>query len=110
MKYKLLKQLREVGFPQAEVEGQYISCKECLTKGINGNKGCGKECVVYIPTLSELIDTCGNEFGNLSTLAEGTTEEDFITSWCAENLGGGVERIGKTPEEAVAKLFIELNK
>lgn len=59
-----------------------------------------------IPTLSELIEACGEEFGSL------WCDGDF---WVAsEEWGRGLENAkyymsGKTPEEAVANLYISLH-
>jgi len=63
----------------------------------------------YIPTLSELIEACGKEFGGLT---RGEPDAD----WFAHNntqSDDEVEKIskyGKTPEEAVAKLWLKLNE
>ena len=53
------------------------------------------------PTLSELIEACGDSFHSLSM--------DDKTHWVANWRVYGESR-GSTPEEAVAKLYIALNK
>jgi hypothetical protein len=111
MTYELAKELKDAGFPQ---EGEFwYSFNE------HGN---GTEWEVYhylqnldteewfsldktknilSPTLSELIEACGEMFGNLS-YAPGLVQKDH--AWCCN------EELGKTPEEAVANLYLALNK
>lgn len=89
MTYELAKELKDAGFPQ---RGGEIGTRDRET---------GSESV-YAPTLSELIEACGNRLTVLENWGEGWTayEEqlDLI----------GKEAKGKTPEEAVAKLYIAL--
>ena len=100
MNYKLAKQLKDAGFPQEKKKldgGDYISDPKCMGD-------CEPSCIAYIPTLSELIKACGNGFENLSSIRG---------SWFANYDGWRVKIIdvkGKTPEEAVAKLWLKLNK
>jgi len=91
MDYKLAKELKDAGFPQANknYKGVYLFEKP---------DGMG-ECA-YNPPLSELIDACGQRFDNLNRVLENT----WIAEWKTISEGG------KTPEEAVAKLYIKLNK
>jgi len=81
--HKLAKKLKDAGFPQDEVN--YFDDKR-------GD--------IYIPTLSELIEACGHiELDNISG--------DNI--WRASQ-ECGLPKYGKSPEEAAAKLWLELNK
>lgn len=62
----------------------------------------------YVPELGELIEACGelgeeNQFV-LYNIQGGRWEAE----WRSED--GIVSAIGKTPEEAVARLWLELNK
>ncbi len=71
--------------------------------------------LVCVPTLSELIEACGEEFEELSGrysnkrvhgckwLATGIEQEP----WSSKSNASGR---GLTPSEAVAKLWLELNK
>lgn len=59
--------------------------------------------VLYLPTLSDLIDAVGNGF----TL-ERIDRFEEETVWRAKTTFGTGK--GSTPEEAVAKLWLELNK
>ncbi len=63
----------------------------------------GKYLTVYKPTLSELIEACGDRFNCL---------ERMIGCWIAIYDGDAAYFIGEgiTPEEAVAHLWLELNK
>lgn len=61
--------------------------------------------ISYVPTLSELIEECGDEFGGLH---RDTPEED----WFALTFSGIIGDIygkGSSVEEAVAKLWLEIN-
>ena len=103
MNYELAKELKEVGFtPLHTVErwmapdGKYIGIE-------HGKKEV--EDSVYTPTLSELIEAVGEELALLINAGKW---------WFAQGFGNAKEPppnfIGKTPQEAVAKLYIALNK
>ena len=87
--YKLVEQLKEAGFPQIK--------RPLLNKAIYLVDG------MTIPTLEELIDECG----------DGTTllkwkEKDYRAG---NPIKGVMDKIdGETPFEAVAKLYLKLNK
>lgn len=98
MNYELAEELMKAGFPQTD--GEYIGSK-------------GKECL--IPKLGQLIDACGEDFNLLEHQKGGIIhlrekyqnvrpEEWHTSSWSRE------ESFGFSPEEAVAKLWISLNK
>lgn len=57
--------------------------------------------------LSELIEACGDRFVSLDKV-----EDPKGWSCSYEDLEGGIEDVGcfNTPEEAVANLWLELNK
>ena len=86
MNYELQHKLKDAGFPQGD-------CDE-----IEGD-------VTYEPSLSELIEACGD----LSFKLEWGSNEKV---WYAHgSIGrGGEDTKGETPEEAVANLWLELNK
>jgi hypothetical protein len=101
MNYNLAKQLKDNGFPQKEKRtGDVISID-------------GLEQPDY-PTLSELIEACGDEIGLLP--AAGEQKKEGMKWWAMSEPGGetyyeyALSGYGLTPEEAVAKLWIELNK
>lgn len=95
MNKELLKELKESGFPFSEHDDDQIN-------KIYGGLG-------YYATLEELIEGCGEEFGILSMEERGkTNSKDFY--WNAESWDSGEEVEGRTPSEAVAKLYIALHK
>lgn len=79
MNYELALKLKEAGFP---------------VKWYVDNSG------YDLPTLSELIEECGEGFK--------FSLHRFIEGWFADTKGH--EGKGSTPEEAVANLWLELNK
>ena len=85
MTYELVKQLKEAGFYLQE------------------NKG-----TPYPPTLSELIEACGEGYFNLNSTKSGKGYDNHWAAYFGEN--PEAKGLGKTPEEAVAKLWLALNK
>ena len=96
MDYELAKELKDAGFPQAG-KGKWIGPPDAL-RWRSGNR-------VYVPTLSELIEACGDQFISLTK---------DVTGWFAlgdpRNDYSRQETVGLTPEEAVARLWLALNK
>lgn len=95
--YELAKELKDNGFPQENV-GDYIHSS-------NGQWEISCDCgalgeSAYLPTLSELIESCGDGFYALE-------KENY---WRAFNWKRSIEFFSSTPEEAVAKLWLALNK
>lgn len=118
MNYELAKKLKELGFFQ-NTEKQFG--KDMPTEGANIIEPNGKITQIcwdyhcygdfdkywcYVPTLSELIEACGNGFKLLEKSEKGfyctywneKYEIEIMTDYC------------KTPEEAVANLWLELNR
>jgi hypothetical protein len=89
MNYELAQELNKAGFPEVYI-GRDITLNE-----------------PYAPTLSELIEACGEDFGSLHPLHKAGK----ISSWAAQvyDLKGIREQRGSTPEEAVARLWLALN-
>lgn len=72
-----------------------------LTKG--GYKFTIRDGSVIAPTLSELIEACGDDFFDLTKTVKGW--------WSRGGVFGSVNKLmGETPEEAVVYLYLELNK
>lgn len=115
--YKLAKKLKDSGFPQfEESKGQFNGYHGggSEEKGwniiVNGRWYIERdEDKVYIPTLSELIDACGDRFGGLTC---GIPDRDWFAynNTQSDDEIKEVNKYGKTPEESVAKLWLELNK
>lgn len=90
MNYELAKKLKDAGFPQKYEE-----------KNDNG-------ALPYTPTLSELIEACGYEFGGLIQYHK-EHKTDYWEAYSYQGMESKTVR-GDTPEEAVANLWLELNK
>lgn len=92
MKNELAKRLKEAGFPQpignvSNIRGWFT------TEG-------------YLPTLEELIDACGTDLFWLEQNRDGSEWKVFRR----EDIMDEDVQFGNTPLEAVARLFIKLNK
>jgi hypothetical protein len=102
MNYELAKKLKDAGFPQSGRGG---------FKWTDEEPHLGEP--VYIPTLSELIEACGEEFGTLGKYKwpSGDGRADWLATqqYDAENLGKNNKGEGSTPEKAVANLWLALN-
>lgn len=100
MNYELAKELKDAGFPQTG-KGSFL-----ILKPADVGMSTASQTMKYVPTLSELIEACG--VGNF------ILRNDLLTeAWHAQKdndrkicCGGN----GSTPEEAVARLWLALNK
>ena len=96
MTYELAKQLKDAGFPRGDQPN---------TPQPQFYEDAAHEKPIRTPTLSELIAACGNDFIYLARADDGS-------EWRAS--GGPILHelvsTGLTPEEAVAKLWLALNK
>lgn len=94
MNYELIKKLKDAGFV-TKSENVVVSEDYC--------ENCNDRHHEYIPTLSELIEACGDKFLNLYKTGDKWTcvypFEDERFDSC----------IGSTPEEAVANLWLALH-
>lgn len=133
MNYELAKRLKDAGFPQ---KGEYIFAIEkgkstwmsfhAAVLDEDGYAFSSKSDVIC-PTLSELIEACGDDFTNLTLVAreyKGLDEngqrkynvESFpkwVCGWSTNgvnSLSDEWEQEGSTPEEAVANLWLALNE
>jgi len=113
MNYSLAKELRDAGFRQGHpidhhLGGTWISQNpEEITYH---QLGWEDEC--YIPTLSELIEACGEKFSYLQYEPEDKeTERWSAGAFLVPDDGNDVmaSEFGSTPEEAVARLLLVLN-
>jgi hypothetical protein len=97
MDYELAKQLKEAGFPQREVRFKG-------TEAIRDMLGPDE------PTLDELIEACGKELKGKENFRFTLRYE---TTWVASYTWYEEDELsceGSTPEEAVTKLWLALNK
>lgn len=100
MIYELAKQLKDAGFPQGEGGEHYLTCAS-----FDDDENCRSDGhIAYASNLSELIEACGDKFEGLFN----TLKYPHANKWLAE--GYGEKCLGSTPEEAVAELWLALNK
>ena len=114
MDYELCKKLKEAGFPQ-EIQNYsptlyYVEKENSVESGeafYPHVKLPPNYCKV--PTLSELIEACGEVFTSLEWLGGvGSTAEWEATAF--ENHEQVAIGEGRTPEETVANLYLDLNE
>src|SRR2546430_865638 len=97
MEYRLAKELKEAGFPQAG-EGTWVGPMEKLTWTRSDR--------VYAPTLSEVIEACGKGF---ETLQIDKSRSRWVATGPNELLADrNANLLASTPEEAVARLWLAL--
>ena len=105
MNFELAKKLKEAGFPMRCIK---------IKRDFSGDAQYLEPLQPLVPSLSELIEECGDDFNCLFK----HTDETFWTAGYAVSeieAGFGWSKItkigeGSTPEEAVANLYLELNK
>ena len=112
--YELARELRVAAFSQVPTThggvGYYITESGRLLTTIDFiGEGMSKEPFAYVPTLSELIEACGEDFIELEKVkdvwwSKGAWEK------CGEGECPKYDVMGSTPDEAVAKLWLEINK
>jgi hypothetical protein len=102
MNYELAKQLKETGFNLRLCEDMYCECSH-MKYGICDDR-------YDFPTLSELIEACGDEFDNLTRDYESSWKCNYYSSDDGYDDEQIYSSVGKTPEEAVAKLWLKLHK
>ncbi len=95
MHYELAKELKDNNFCILQKDYSDIKKIKGIYLKIDGSWH-------LLPTLSELIEACGGDFWNLQQGLE----------WSARSFAFGNEILvrGSTPEEAVAKLWLAINK
>lgn len=110
MNYKLAKQLKEAGFPQ---ESLWTERDQEPSRYYNDNgkriryRHFESDTDIKIPTLSELIEACGDRFKSLARSIKG---DFFVAEDAEENIDECVAfQTGKTPEEAVVNLWLKLH-
>lgn len=96
MTYELAKKLKDAGFPYGEYSFNTVYREEAPLAGQR----------IPVPTLSELIEACGERFDTLEYFRyTGGHLNKFVATY-----GKDYFESGKTPEEAVAKLWLSLQK
>ncbi len=102
MDYETAVKLNKNGFPQTLQKGYYEDCP-CWVEGCKDK--------FYVPTLSELIEACGDKVKRLEKKRKlwHAVEDDECCD-DPQDQYGYCRTSGSTPEEAVANLWMELNK
>lgn len=94
MNYELAKRLRDAGFPQSG-NGRWIGPWDKIVWR-SGDR-------VYVPTLEELIEACGDKFFVLNATK---TRRQPNTWYAAITDPNAIEATAATPAEAVAKVWL----
>lgn len=107
MTYEKAKELKDAGFPQ----GKTLAIpKDSGILDSDGTLYLPKE-PVYIPTLSELIEACGEDFMLTNECGQWEAWSGSVSSMVRMGESGAkYECTGSTPEEAVANLWLALNR
>jgi len=104
MNYELALKLKEAGFPQKSSQKSRLEEAGFVTLSDS----------VYIPSLSELIEACGDGFDGLLKRENGLWEAGITggaIGYCyVDDNSSSIFGTGSTPEEAVAHLYLALNQ
>lgn len=99
MNYELALKLKKAGFPEG-----YKGDTE-NTIGLPGKER------IFLPTLSELIEACGKDLATLNNWGDRWSASTQYCMECGTYQGcKNLDVDGKTPEIAVANLWLKLNK
>lgn len=107
MEYTLAKELKDAGFPQKYGEtrlGRWVAPDGSRLGIIHSGDDARSAC--YLPTLSELIEACGERFDSLVLHEKIANDGGYWEATGDEYFND----TGPTPEEAVARLWLSLNK
>jgi len=104
LSYEICKQLKEAGFPQNKYKFHPFTCDKCGKLHTSDWEVSDCDCWLgnrsYNPTLSELIEACGDNIWYLL----GKINEMYVI------IKDGQSFQGISREEAVAKLYLAINK
>ena len=103
MTYELAKKLKDAGWPQTTGIGDYFYAPDGILWQKMPADAHNDEQMTACPTLSELIEACGD---GLEIRIEGMTTAIKTTNTLDRELARAK---GRTPEEAIIKLWLVLN-
>ncbi len=104
--YELAKQLKDAGWSQSDPYGEYTFIDNSNVERFSDELKLELN-PCKIPTLSELIEACGGKC-DFTLYRRGSI---WTACWISKETGITQDSAeGLTPEEAVAKLWLELNK
>ena len=116
MTYELCKELKDAGFPQGNniAWGKYYitstaigTLEEIARLRTKNSSLIPSNEFIYIPTLSELIEACGKGFLDLCRATDVNTGK---TVWIVHSNMIEKGQGSTTPENAVAYLWLQLNR
>ena len=109
LSYELCKKLKESGFPQGEYEeGKYISSSGTV-KQTAIKLMVDTDQAWYIPTLSELIESCGDDLKCLYKSGRTWLASTEVVHGLEWEQGRGKEASGETSIIAVCNLYLSLH-
>ena len=112
MDHELTKQLKDAGFKQGAATGNHHDGGKWIDDDgdIHDHEG-GGDNEMYIPTLEELIEACGEDFWSLTYLmGSPATWKAAADRSTLRQVEPETYTTGATPTEAVARLWLALNK
>lgn len=102
--YELAVKLKEAGFPQTG----YGEGESCSYLPVGKERKMENIISVYLPTLSDLIEACGDEFGHLESVSDETGHKNI--GFVCSGKGMSIPKdFSQTPEEAVTTLYLKLH-
>lgn len=116
LSYETAKELKEAGFPtfsspsKAKMNGLWDYYEELREKGKESKINMRRYERVVLPTLSELIEECGDKF---EMLYRNVDDNGKTIKWCCAHIDLARDEgvfCGKTPSEAVSRLWMKINK
>lgn len=130
LSYEKAKELKDNGFSQDNIGERWYAdgCENCICNNPESQikypeiRGIAIEAlgkyIIKIPTLEELIEACGEEFEKLELCSCMPSPHDHACVWDARPKNGRIDGEpadkwdgrGDTPSEAVANLWLALNK
>lgn len=106
MTYELAKRLEDAGFKTES--GLFVEPGESMCSFGNGPISAE---AIELPTLSELISACGDNFGGLKHEWKGDSVTGLHLIHASWEIGKPFEEIyGSSDEESVANLWLAINK
>jgi hypothetical protein len=104
--FNLAKRLKAAGFPQRFTAGRAFNEQGLAIQLTTERQWRAEDTDISIPTLNELIKACGERFGGLENVPDGTRNRFRAYTQLPDTPSGYAD----TPEEAVARLWLLLNR
>jgi hypothetical protein len=104
--FEIAKRLKAAGFPQRFTGGTVFNEQGLALQRVGDRQWITQNTEVSIPTLNELIKACGEKFGGLENFIEGSRRRFRAYTTLPDTPSGYAD----TPEDAVARLWLLLNR